>query len=118
MYICCYYYYLLLLLLLLGDAGDYKVSDLQKEKERSRQLLEQKAITLDIPELSLASEYYTSEEMVQFRKRKKRKKKEKFKVEDLVSLDSQESGRDHGSRHRENEPMDESVPMETDIKPG
>lgn len=95
------------------------MGELQKEKEKAREILKQRAITLDLPQLSLASEYYTTEEMVQFRKRKRRKKKDKFKVEDLVTLDSKEDrGPDHGSRQKE--PTDSSleVAMETDIKPG
>ena len=94
------------------------MSDLQREKERAREVLEQKAIALDLPQLSVASEYYTEEEMVKFRKRKKRKRKEKFKVEDLVSLDNEGGGgdgRDHGSRQRD---AISDEPMETDIKPG
>ena len=101
-----------------GDTGQYDVSDLQREKERAREVLEQKAVALDLPQLSVASEYYTEEEMVKFRKRKKRKRKEKFKVEDLVSLDTEgggADGRDHGSRQRE---AVNDEPMDTDIKPG
>ncbi|XP_019850472.1 PREDICTED: U4/U6.U5 tri-snRNP-associated protein 1-like [Amphimedon queenslandica] len=101
----------------LGDTGQYDVGDLQREKERAREVLEQKAIALDLPQLSVASEYYTEEEMVKFRKRKKRKRKEKFKVEDLVSLDNEGGGgdgRDHGSRQRD---AISDEPMETNIKP-
>ena len=91
----------------------YNVSQLQKEKELARHTLEQKAVTLELPQLNIASEYYTNEEMVQFRKRRKIKKKDKFKVEDLVALD--DAGKDHGSRKKEQQ----EEPMETDdIKPG
>ena len=106
-----------ILLLLLGDTGLYNVSEIQREKEKARELLQQSAIALDLPLPSVASEYYTAEEMVQFRKRKKRKRKEKFKVDDLVSLDSEGVSRDHGSRKRDTViGNDES--MEVDIKPG
>ena len=55
----------------------------------------------------MASEYYTAEEMVQFKRPKKKRKirkKEKLKADDLLPLDSQEStsaeaaSKDHGSR--------------------
>lgn len=75
-------------------------------------------MTLDLVPLSIASEYYTADEMVQFRKRKKRKVKEKFKVDDLVPLGNENGERDHGSRQKPSldEPGEE--PMEIDVKPG
>lgn len=100
-----------------GDGGSYNVGEIQREKENSRQTLQQKAVTLDLPQLNIASEYYTSEEMVQFRKRKKVKKKEKFKIDDLVALNDE--SKDHGSRKKEPEVSMEEEPMETNaIKPG
>ena len=56
--------------------------------------------------VQVASEYYTAEEMVQFKRPKKRRKirkKEKVKADDLLSLESQErssggASKDHGSR--------------------
>ena len=51
----------------------------------------------------LASEYYSTEEMVAFKKPKKKKKlrkKEKVKADDLLPLDSTDNKKDHGSRRR------------------
>ncbi len=46
----------------------------------------------------IASEYYTSEEMVQFKRpKKKRKVRKKFKTDDLVPL-GDERNKDHSSR--------------------
>ena len=77
-----------------------------------------------MPQGVIASEYYTRDEMVQFKKRKRRKKKEKFKVEDLLPLVNDEESKDHGSRGKpisetENEPSEiGNESMEVDIKPG
>lgn len=51
----------------------------------------------------MASEYYTSEEMVQFkkvRKKKKLRKVEKVKADDLLPLGPEDTSRDHGARDR------------------
>jgi U4/U6.U5 tri-snRNP-associated protein 1 len=85
----------------LDDRGIYNVGAIEREKEMSRNALEQKAISLELPQLNIPSEYYSSEEMVKFKKRKKmKKKKEKFKIADLVPLDNEDKGKDHGSRNR------------------
>ena len=63
-------------------------------------------ISLELAPVQVASEYYTAEEMVQFKRPKKRRKirkKEKVKADDLLSLESQErssggASKDHGSR--------------------
>ena len=58
-------------------------------------------ISLEVAPARIASEYYTNEEMVQFKKPKKRKlrKKEKFKVDDLLPLSNdRKDSKDHGSR--------------------
>ena len=63
-------------------------------------------ISLELAPAQVASEYYTAEEMVQFKRPKKRRKirkKEKVKADDLLSLESQEpssggASKDHGSR--------------------
>ena len=63
-------------------------------------------VTLELAPAQVASEYYTAEEMVQFKRPKKKRKirkKEKLKADDLMPLDSQESAggtasKDHGSR--------------------
>jgi U4/U6.U5 tri-snRNP-associated protein 1 len=87
--------------LIIDDRGIYNVGAIEREKEMSRNALEQKAISLELPQLNIPSEYYSSEEMVKFKKRKKmKKKKEKFKIADLVPLDNEDKGKDHGSRNR------------------
>ncbi len=51
----------------------------------------------------VASEYFSTEEMVAFKKPKRRKKlrkKEKVKADDLLPLNSSEDKKDHGSRRR------------------
>ena len=62
-------------------------------------------VSLELAPAQVASEYYTAEEMVQFKRPKKKRKirkKEKVKADDLLSLESQESSgatsKDHGSR--------------------
>ena len=62
-------------------------------------------MSLEYAPAQVASEYYTAEEMVQFKRPKKKRKirkKEKVKADDLLSLESLEpSGgthKDHGSR--------------------
>jgi U4/U6.U5 tri-snRNP-associated protein 1 len=63
-------------------------------------------VSLELAPARVASEYYTAEEMVQFKRPKKRRKirkKEKVKADDLLSLESQAhssggASKDHGSR--------------------
>ena len=60
-------------------------------------------VTLATGPSQIASEYYSTEEMVAFKKPKKRKKlrkKEKVKADDLMPLDAGDEKRDHGSRIR------------------
>lgn len=62
-------------------------------------------VTLETGPTHLASEYFTSEEMVSFKKPKKRKKvrkKEKVKADDLLPLGDDDLSKDHGSRSRYN----------------
>ena len=117
-------------MLTVGDKGTFDVGQLEKEREESKKILEQRAIKLEMPKPVIASEYYTSEEMVQFKKRKRRKKKDKFKSDNLLPLGNEEDTRDHGSRRRQHvtenendalENKNESVDkesMEVDVKPG
>ncbi|PSN34518.1 hypothetical protein C0J52_24454 [Blattella germanica] len=67
-------------------------------------------ISLDVPKPKLASEYYTEEEMVQFKKPKKkvRKIRKKLKAEELEPQDSDLS-RDFGSRSRRRNTETEDV---------
>lgn len=62
-------------------------------------------VSLELAPAQVASEYYTAEEMVQFKRPKKKRKirkKDKLKADDLLSLGGQESSgrasKDHGSR--------------------
>ena len=57
-------------------------------------------ITLEVAPSRLASEYYTREEMVQFKKsgKKKRVRKKKFRADDLLPLPESVASKDHGSR--------------------
>ena len=79
----------------------YDVGKLEKEKEESKRLLHQKAIGLDLPPAVIASEYYTTDEMTQFKKRKKKKRKERFKIDDILPLGNDDEGKDHGSRQKD-----------------
>ncbi len=80
-----------------------------------------------MPKSVVASEYYTSDEMVQFKKRKRRKKKDKFQPDNLVPLGNEEETKDHGSRRRrvlENETSEnkselvEEEQMDVDVQSG
>ena len=54
----------------------------------------------------IAREYFTSEEMVQFKKpKKKRKVRKKLKADDLLPLGEEESTKDHGRRYVDNIPL-------------
>ncbi len=110
----------LVLLLLLGQEGTFDAGKLEREREESRRILEQRAIKLELPKPVIASEYYTNEEMVQFKKRKKRKRKEKFKPDELLPLVNEEESKDHGSRKRvvPQESVSEVTEMEVDVSPG
>ncbi|XP_070576696.1 U4/U6.U5 tri-snRNP-associated protein 1-like isoform X2 [Ptychodera flava] len=84
----------------LGGGGGVSLEH-DREMEKIRQELKQNAFqTLDIAAPSLATEYYTHEEMTAFKKPKKRRRKiRKLKAEDLVpEVDS--TSEDHGSRSR------------------
>ncbi|XP_061462085.1 U4/U6.U5 tri-snRNP-associated protein 1 [Rhineura floridana] len=78
----------------------------ERELQQIRDSLHDRAQTLDVPSLRLASEYFTPEEMnVTFKKTKRRvkkiRKKEKpVKAADLLPLCSKASERDFGSRAR------------------
>lgn len=53
-----------------------------------------------MPPVQIASEYYTSEEMVQFKKVKKKRKKVRVKAADILPLGTEDDDtKDHGSRN-------------------
>ncbi|KAM9302149.1 U4/U6.U5 tri-snRNP-associated protein 1 [Gastrophryne carolinensis] len=77
----------------------------EKELQNIRQTLHNKAQTLELPGLKIASEYFTPEEMVSFKKTKRRvkkiRKKEKpIRPEDLLLIKPDTREDDFGSRKR------------------
>ena len=88
----------------LGSQGDVDTSG-ERERELVRERLQAKAVSLELAPALAATEYYTTEEMVQFKRPKKRRKirkKEQLKADDIIPLPEEltdTSLRDHGSRH-------------------
>lgn len=114
--------------------GDENYQDKEKELELIRMKLKQKqGVSLEMPNMKVASEYYTPEEMVQFKKPKKKVRKVRrriLKADDLVVPDVEEtSGRDFGRRNYTETELDDAfiygevpriqpeVEMETDEVP-
>lgn len=92
----------------IGQASD-PVEKLSKER------LEQ-AISLDLPKLEVASEYYTEEEMKKFKKPKKvRPLKRRGREETFIpDLAPESTSRDHGSRNRRMESTQTSQIVDKD----
>ncbi|XP_030074949.1 U4/U6.U5 tri-snRNP-associated protein 1 [Microcaecilia unicolor] len=88
------------------DSGGVADGSWEKELQSIRDALWKQAQTLDMPQLRQASEYYTPEEMVSFKKMRRRvkriRKKEKkvVKAEDLLPFCNDITDEDFGSRHR------------------
>ncbi|KAJ8396434.1 hypothetical protein AAFF_G00017400 [Aldrovandia affinis] len=85
------------------SAGGRAEGDRERELQAIRETLHNQAQSLDLPALTIASEYYTPQEMVGFKKTKRRvkkiRKKEKTaKSEDLLIDDTRST--DFGSRTR------------------
>ncbi|KAJ8347707.1 hypothetical protein SKAU_G00262960 [Synaphobranchus kaupii] len=85
------------------SAGGRAEGDRERELQAIRESLHSQAQTLDLPSLTIASEYYTPQEMVGFKKTKRRvkkiRKKEKtVKAEGLLLDDTRST--DFGSRTR------------------
>lgn len=95
--------------------GDDAVSERIKIKQELAEMKKQLAISLDTESTrKIASEYYTPEEMLKFKKPKKKVKKVLRKrniEEELVPIDKVAETSDHGSRSRRRA---EEEPMETD----
>ncbi|XP_062892338.1 U4/U6.U5 tri-snRNP-associated protein 1 [Mobula hypostoma] len=77
----------------------------EQELQQIRQTLREQAQTLEMPQLKLASEFYTEEEMVTFKKTKRRvkkirKKKTSIKADDLLAHGHESAATDYGSRSR------------------
>ncbi|XP_078284258.1 LOW QUALITY PROTEIN: U4/U6.U5 tri-snRNP-associated protein 1-like [Rhinoraja longicauda] len=77
----------------------------EQELQRVRQSLRDQAQTLELPQMRVASEFYTEEEMVTFKKTKRRvkkirKKKPGVRVDELLAQGHKSTVTDYGSRAR------------------
>lgn len=85
------------------STGGYVEGERERELQAIRETLHNQAQSLQMPALMIASEYYTPEEMVGFKKTKRRvkkiRKKEKLSLPDELRLDDTRSS-DFGSRAR------------------
>lgn len=84
----------------LGESGAVDTEE-RRKRELVRQQLKARGISLETAPSQLAREYFTTEEMVQFKKprrKKKVRKREKLKADDLLPLPEEVQARDHGSR--------------------
>ncbi|XP_067877746.1 U4/U6.U5 tri-snRNP-associated protein 1 [Heterodontus francisci] len=77
----------------------------ERELQQIRETLRNQAQTLDMPQMKVASEFYTEEEMVTFKKTKRRvkkirKKENTLKADDLLSHGHESAVTDYGSRER------------------
>ncbi|KAM9362609.1 U4/U6.U5 tri-snRNP-associated protein 1 [Symphorus nematophorus] len=85
------------------NTGGFADGERDRELQAMREALRNQAQSLEMPALSIASEYYTPQEMVGFKKTKRRvkkiRKKEKLTVTDELQLDDTRSS-DFGSRTR------------------
>lgn len=85
------------------SAGGFADGERERELQAMKESLRNQAQSLEMPALTIASEYYTPQEMVGFKKTKRRvkkiRKKEKQSVADDLSLDDTRSS-DFGSRTR------------------
>ncbi|XP_023143637.2 U4/U6.U5 tri-snRNP-associated protein 1 [Amphiprion ocellaris] len=85
------------------STGGFADGERERELQAMREMLRNQAQSLEMPALSIASEYYTPQEMVGFKKTKRRvkkiRKKEKQTAADELMLDDTRSS-DFGSRTR------------------
>lgn len=85
------------------NAGGFADGERERELQAMREALRSQAQSLEMPALTIASEYYTPQEMVSFKKTKRRvkkiRKKEKVTAADELMLDDTRSS-DFGSRTR------------------
>lgn len=83
--------------------GGFADGERERELQAMKETLRNQAQSLQMPSLSIASEYYTSQEMVGFKKTKRRvkkiRKKEKYSIADDILLDDTRNN-DFGSRAR------------------
>ncbi|XP_028839477.1 U4/U6.U5 tri-snRNP-associated protein 1 [Denticeps clupeoides] len=102
------------------NVGGVAHGERERELQAIRETLQNQAQSLEMPALMVASEYYTENEMVGFKKTKRkvkkiRKKEKMLKPEDIQTNDTRSS--DFGSRSRGRglrtaEEHNETVPME------
>ncbi|KAL3996669.1 integrin alpha M [Sarotherodon galilaeus] len=85
------------------NTGGFADGERERELQAMKEMLRNQAQSLEMPALSIASEYYTPQEMVGFKKTKRRvkkiRKKEKASIADDLHLDDTRSS-DFGSRTR------------------
>lgn len=85
------------------NTGGFADGERERELQAMKEMLRNQAQSLEMPALSIASEYYTPQEMVGFKKTKRRvkkiRKKEKTSIADDLHLDDTRSS-DFGSRSR------------------
>ncbi|XP_071401689.1 U4/U6.U5 tri-snRNP-associated protein 1 [Centroberyx affinis] len=85
------------------NTGGFAEGERERELQAIRETLRNQAQSLEMPALTIASEYYTPQEMVGFKKTKRRvkkiRKKEKQTASEELTLDDTRSS-DFGSRSR------------------
>lgn len=85
------------------STGGFADGERERELQAMREALRNQAQSLEMPALTIASEYYTPQEMVGFKKTKRRvkkiRKKDKSSIADELKLDDTRST-DFGSRTR------------------
>ncbi|XP_069752335.1 LOW QUALITY PROTEIN: U4/U6.U5 tri-snRNP-associated protein 1 [Narcine bancroftii] len=110
------------------QAGGWADGSWEQELQRIQQTLRDQAQTLELPQTRLASEFYTEEEMVTFKKTKRRvkkirKKKSSVKMDELLAHGHESSVDDYGSRSRgrgwkvDPKPEEEGIAEETEPPP-
>ncbi|CAN9510236.1 unnamed protein product [Ophioblennius macclurei] len=84
------------------STGGFADGERERELQAMKEMLRNQAQSLEMPSLSIASEYYTPQEMVGFKKTKRRvkkiRKKDKLSTADVLADDTRST--DFGSRAR------------------
>nr|XP_015910783.2 U4/U6.U5 tri-snRNP-associated protein 1 isoform X2 [Parasteatoda tepidariorum] len=101
----------------IGNANNcYFVSKEQELELIRMKLKQQNEVTLEMPDMKIANEYYTPEDMVQFRNPKKKKKIHRniLKADDLLGDTMEQAERDFGYRRnrRQREKDFDAIPSE------
>ncbi|KAF7697228.1 U4/U6.U5 tri-snRNP-associated protein 1 [Silurus meridionalis] len=104
-------------------SGGFTAGDSERELQAIRETLRNQAQSLHMPALAVASEYYTEQEMVGFKKTKRRikkiRKREKpLKTEDLLADDSRSVDFGSRSRGRGKRQVEEGEQMDPSLKDG